>query len=119
MGERSRDSVDFYQSMIGLVDELLESERLDPAQKAIEGLLQRFPGNSLTFIKKARLYRKLGQWNEAVSCAQQAEREKNPRYVRDKVKALKLLSKLYSEGGMEKESLQSARAAETCLSCRK
>lgn len=112
VGERCRGGGDFYRILVDLIDELVDEERLAEAEMAAEEMLRQFPGNSLALIKKAEVQRKLGHWKRAVEAAREAAREDNPRYLRDRVSALRLLGELYRQRGRKEEAAEALREAE-------
>lgn len=112
MAKRIKGSSDFFATTIEVADEKIESGDLDLAEKIADGLLSRFPMNSLAYIKKAEIARIRGRIDEAISFAERAAREDNPKYLNDKIRGLKLLADLYKDKGMTDESaryLQQAR----------
>ena len=112
MAKRIKGSSDFFATTIEVADEKIESGDLDLAEKIADGLLSRFPMNSLAYIKKAEIARIRGRIDEAISFAERAAREDNPKYINDKIRGLKLLADLYKDKGMTDESaryLQQAR----------
>lgn len=112
MAGRIKGSSDFFTTTIEVVDEQIASGNLELAEKITDGLLSRFPMNSLAYVKKAEVARIRGRIEEAISFAGRAAREDNPRYLKDKIKGLELLAELYGDKGMADESdryLQQAR----------
>jgi len=104
MAKRIKGSSDFFAATIGAADEKIVSGDLDLAEKIADGLLSRFPMNSLAYIKKAEIARIRGQIDEALSFAGRAAREDNPKYLNDKIRGLELLADLYNDKGMADES---------------
>jgi tetratricopeptide (TPR) repeat protein len=100
MAERIKGSSDFFATTIEVADEQIAADNLDLAEKVADGLLSRFPMNSLAYIKKAEIARIRGQIDEAISFAGRAAREENPKYIKDKIKGLELLAELYGDKGM-------------------
>lgn len=111
MARRIKGSSDFFKTTAGLIDELMAGDELEMALKVIEGLLKKFPGNSLASLKKAEIYRIQGREDEALSLAERAGRESNPRYLRDKIGGLKLMSELYEGKGLKDKARQSRELA--------
>ena len=111
MAERLQGSSDYFSTTISVADELLEAGDLDLAEKVADGLLERYPVNSLARIKKAEIARLRGDLDGALGFAAEASREDNPRYLKDKIRALELLSDLYEEKGEEKKSADCRRRA--------
>jgi len=104
MAERIKGGGDFFKITIEVVDEMIESGDLEMAGKVADGLLARFPMNSLAYVKKAEIARIRGMIDEAISFAARASRESNPRYLKDKIRGLELMAELHEEKGMEEES---------------
>jgi len=112
MAKRIKGSSDFFATTIEVADEKIASGDLDLAEKIADGLLSRFPMNSLAYIKKAEIARIRGRIDEAISFAERAAREDNPKYINDKIRGLELMAELYKDKGMADESaryLQQAR----------
>ncbi len=112
MAKKIKGSHDFFATTIEVADEKIASGDLDLAEKIADGLLSRFPMNSLAYIKKAEIARIRGGIDEAISFAERAAREDNPKYLEDKIRGLELLAELYKDKGMADESaryLQQAR----------
>jgi len=112
MAERIKGSSDFFAATIEAADEQIAAGDLDLAEKIADGLLSRFSMNSLAYIKKAEIARIRGQIDEAITFAQKAAREDNPKYLKDKIKGLELLSELYGDKGIADKAatyLQQAR----------
>jgi len=100
MAERIKGCGDFFATTIEVADEQIEAGDLDLAEKIADGLLSRFPMNSLAYVKKAEIARIRGRIDEAITFAQKAAREENPKYLKDKIKGLELLAELYGDKGM-------------------
>lgn len=115
VGERCREGGEFYRIMVELIEELIREDRIDTAERAVEGMLSQFPENSLALVLKARLHRKKNQWEKAVEAARAAARENNPRYAKDRIAALRLLNELYAGRNMTKKAEKAAREAETIV----
>jgi len=112
MARRIRGCRDYFAATIEVVDELIAADDLDLADRVADGLLERYPVNSLARIKKAEIARRRGDFDRAVSLAVEASRESNPRYLNDKIRALELLSELYGEKGEKKKSEDCRRLAQ-------
>jgi len=112
MAERIKGCGDFFAATIETADEQIAAGELDLAEKIADGLLSRFPMNSLAYIKKAEIARIRGQIDKAITFAQKAAREDNPKYLKDKIKGLELLAELYGDKGIADKAatyLQQAR----------
>ncbi len=108
MADRLQGSSDYFSTTIAAAEELIAAGDLDLAEKVADGLLQRYPVNSLARIKKAEIARLRGDIDRALGFAAEASRENNPRYLKDKIRALELLAELHGEKG-EKEKAQEFR----------
>jgi tetratricopeptide (TPR) repeat protein len=117
MARRLKGSGDYFSTTIETADELIESGNLDLAEKVADGLLERYPVNSLARIKKAEIARMRGDLDQALSLAAEAAKEDNPRYRKDKIRALELLAELHGEKG-EKEKAEKCRRRAEELSAR-
>ncbi len=99
MAEKIGGGGDFFQLTIETIDELIEKGDLDMAERVADGLLEKFPMNSLAQVKKAEIARIRGDIDSAIDFAEKASRESNPRYYRDKLRGLELMSRLLREKG--------------------
>lgn len=112
MANRLRGSSDYFSTTIEVTDELIGSGDLDLADRVADGLLERYPVNSLARIKKAEIARIRGEIDRALALAAEAAKEDNPRYRKDKIRALKLLAELYGEKGEKKKAEECLRQAQ-------
>jgi len=112
MSRRIKGSSDFFRTTAELIDELIAGGDLELGLKVTEGLLEKFPGNSLASLKKAEIYRMQGREEEALSLAERASRESNPRYLRDKIGGLNLMSEIYEGKGLKDKARRSRQLAE-------
>ncbi len=99
MARRIKGCQDYFSTTVGVIDELVKSGDLDLADRVADGLLQRYPVNSLARIRKAEIARRRGELDRAVSLASEAAKESNPKYLKDKIRALELLAELHGEKG--------------------
>ncbi len=111
MAERIKGCGDFFKTTIAIADERIAAGNLDMAEKVADGLLARFPMNSLAYIKKAEIARIRGMIDAAISFAERASKENNPRYMNDKIRGLELMAELYGEKGMTDEADRFRRQA--------
>ena len=111
MAERVRGSGDFFRTSFDLADELISAGELDMALQLTDDLLVRFPDNSLACIKKAEIYQKRGELEEALKYAARAGRESNPRYLNDRIRGLELLGELHQARGEEEKASDNRRLA--------
>ncbi|MEA1928676.1 MAG: tetratricopeptide repeat protein [Candidatus Auribacterota bacterium] len=111
MAKRIKGSSDFFTTTIEVADEEIAAGDLDLAEKIADGLLSRFPMNSLAYVKKAEIARIRGLVDDAISFAERAAREENPKYLNDKIKGLELLAELYQEKGEPETSKKYSRQA--------
>lgn len=112
MANRLKGSPDYFSTTIEVADELIGSGDLDLADKVADGLLERYPVNSLARIKKAEIARTRGEIDRALALAAEAAKEENPRYRKDKIQALELLAELYGEKGEKKKAEECFRQAQ-------
>lgn len=112
MARRIKGCPDYFSTTVEVVDELIKSGDLDLADRVAEGLLQRYPVNSLARIKQAEIARLRGELDRAVSLASEAARESNPKYLKDKIRALELLAELYGGKGENEKAGECRRRAE-------
>lgn len=104
LARKIKGSSDFFATLVEVVDEKIAAGDLEMAEKVVDGILSRFPMNSLAYLKKAEIARIRGKLDEAITYAAQAAREKNPRFLKDRIKGLEILSKLYRDKGMVDDS---------------
>ncbi len=112
MADRLKGSSDYFSTTIAAADELIEAGDLDLAEKVADGLLERYPVNSLARIKKAEIARLRGDIDRALGFAAEASREDNPRYLKDKIRALELLAELHGEKGEKDKAREFRRRAD-------
>lgn len=112
MARRIKGCPDYFSTTIAVTEELIGTGDLDLADRVADGLLERYPVNSLARIKKAEIARLRGEIDRAVAFAAAAARESNPRYRKDKICALRLLAELYGEKGMAEKAEECRRRAD-------
>ena len=114
LSRKIRGSVDSFRAAIGAVEELIANKDIRLAEKTANELAKKFPGNSLLCLKLAELARLKGQWEAAVSYAEKASRESNPRYVKDKIAALRFLEEAYASRGRGDKAAACRESAARC-----
>ncbi len=112
MARRLKGCADYFSTTIEVIEEKIKSKDLDLADRIADGLLERYPVNSLARIKKAEIARLQGEIDRAITLAAEASRESNPRYLKDKIQALRLLAELYEEKGIQDKARECVRRAE-------
>jgi len=105
LARKIQGSVDSFRASIAALEEMIEKKKVRLAEKTAAELARKFSGNSLFCLKLAELARLKGEWAAAVSYAEKASRESNPRYVKDKLAALRFLEDLHSARGNREKAL--------------
>ncbi len=115
LARRIQGSSDSFRASIGALEDAIARKSVRLAERIASELGRKHSGNSLFCLKLAELARLKGEWAAAESYAEKASREPNPRYVRDKVAALRFLEKLYASRGNREKALACRAAAARAL----
>jgi predicted Zn-dependent protease len=118
LARKIKGSVDSFRASIGALEETIAKKNIRLAEKIAAELSRKFSGNSLFCLKLAELARLKGEWPAALSYAEKASRESNPRYVKDKLAAWRFLEDLHSARGSKEKALACREAiARCCPAC--
>lgn len=92
---------DAFNAFIALARKLEKEKKLDQAKEVLEQLLITFPGNVLTLLRLAEAQFRRGMTDSAVQLARASAAGAAGSFIKDQVKALKLLVRISRTAGKE------------------
>lgn len=86
---------DPFDAMMGLRKIYRKEGKFDLAEEVLNQILATFPGNALVLLEMARAQFDRGMAGKAIALCQEALKEKEEKFIRDRIEALKLLARIY------------------------
>ena len=88
---------DPFDAIMSMANDLLEGGEQETAIKLLDILLSIYMGNSLIQVKMAGVYFESGDYAKAIRRCRAAIKEKEPKFMKDRIAAHELLAKIYDK----------------------
>ncbi len=95
------ENPDPFAVLIGLARRLKQKKKMEEAKEVLEQILLTFPGNALVLVNLAEAQFKRGMTESAIQLARAAAASPKNAFIKDRVKALKLLAQVNRAVGRE------------------